>query len=61
MSQVSPYINFNDRLEEINHVSFFLCEMDKYNYQIPRKILEDFLELNVTKDTLQRKLNEQSK
>jgi hypothetical protein len=35
--------------------------MDKYNYQIPRKILEDFIQLNATKIALEKKLFEQSK
>jgi hypothetical protein len=38
-----------------------MCEMDKYDYQIPRVILEKFIDLQITKDAIQNKIKEQSR
>jgi len=38
--------------EEINHSAYFLLEMEKYNYQIPKDILDKFMNLNISKQIL---------
>ena len=45
----------------LNHASFFLCQMDKLKIKIPRRILDLFLESNVSNNAFDKSKGQQKK